>query len=241
MAFPYPDAHNPYARTAANAAQAERVAFIQRTYAHLGGAVLAFTGLSALIISSGLGQALTRTMLATQWSWLIVLGLFMVVGHVARRWAESGASTQLQYAGLGLYVVAQAVLFTPLLYVAAYFSDPSVIPSAGLLTAVVFGGLTGTVFLTKRDFSFLGRALMLAGFASFGMILVSMIFGFTLGAFFAAAMVALAAGYVLYETSNIMHRYPTSAHVAASLALFAAVALMFWYVLRLLMALSSRD
>jgi FtsH-binding integral membrane protein len=36
-----------------------------------------------------------------------------------------------------------------------------------------------------------------------------------------------------------MHEYRVGQHVAASLALFASVALLFWYILQLLM--SSRD
>jgi FtsH-binding integral membrane protein len=46
--------------------------------------------------------------------------------------------------------------------------------------------------------------------------------------------VALAGGSVLYSTSNVLHHYPEDRYVAASLQLFASVALMFWYVLRLL-------
>ena len=38
-----------------------------------------------------------------------------------------------------------------------------------------------------------------------------------------------------------LHPYRIGQHVAASLALFAAVALLFWYVLRLVMSMSSRD
>ena len=46
-------------------------------------------------------------------------------------------------------------------------------------------------------------------------------------------MVILAAGFIVYDTSNVMHHYRTDQHVAAALALFGSVALMFWYVLRL--------
>ena len=60
------------------------------------------------------------------------------------------------------------------------------------------------------------------------------LFGFQLGTFFSVAMIALAGGSILYDTSNVMLRYPQDRHVAASLELFASVALMFWYVLRLL-------
>jgi FtsH-binding integral membrane protein len=41
----------------------------------------------------------------------------------------------------------------------------------------------------------------------------------------------------LYDTSNVLHRYRTEQYVAASLALFASVALLFWYILRLMMSM----
>ena len=68
-----------------------------------------------------------------------------------------------------------------------------------------------------------------------------MLFGFSLGNLFSAAMVVLAAGYILYYTSNVMQHYPIGSHVAASLALFSAVALLFWYILRLVMAFAGDD
>ncbi|MER3632665.1 MAG: permease, partial [Blastocatellia bacterium] len=60
------------------------------------------------------------------------------------------------------------------------------------------------------------------------------IFGFSLGTLFAFVMVAFAGSAILYETSNVLHRFNTSQHVAAALTLFASVALLFWYVLSIL-------
>ena len=51
---------------------------------------------------------------------------------------------------------------------------------------------------------------------------------------------SVACGTILYSTSKVMHDYQTDQYVAASLELFAAVALLFWYVLRLLMSLQRR-
>ncbi|MCY1081367.1 Bax inhibitor-1/YccA family protein [Archangium lansingense] len=221
---------------AAEAPASERATFIRKTYLHLGGAVLAFIAVEAALLNSPLAQPLVQTMLGGRMSWLIVLGAFMLVGWVADRWARSATSPAMQYLGLGLYVVAEAIIMLPLLYVAAYFSkDPNIIAKAGVLTGLVFVGLTGTVFLTKRDFSWLRPALMIAGFAALGLIVVSLIFGFTLGTLFAAVMVVVAAGYILYYTSNVLHHYPVGSHVAAALALFSSVALLFWYILRIFM------
>ena len=220
----------------AEAPASERVAFLRKTYLHLGGAVLAFIALEAALLNSPLAQPLVQTMLGGRMSWLLVLGAFMVVGYIADRWARSATSPAMQYLGLGLYVVAEAIIMLPLLYVAAYFSkDPNIIAKAGVLTGLVFVGLTGTVFLTRRDFSWLRPALTVAGFAALGLIVVSILFGFTLGTLFAAVMVVVAAGYILYYTSNVLHHYPVGSHVAAALALFSSVALLFWYILRIFM------
>lgn len=54
-------------------------------------------------------------------------------------------------------------------------------------------------------------------------------------------MVALACGFIIYDTSNIIHHYGTDQHVSAALQLFASVALLFWYVLRIFMSVSSDD
>ncbi len=212
-----------------------RVGFIRRTYAHLTGAIIAFVLLEFALFTSGIAGKIASVMLGGRFTWLIVLGLFMGVGWLANHWAMSGRSTGMQYAGLGLYIVAEAILFVPLLYIAANFSDPSVIPSAAVTTLVVFAGLTVAVFITKKDFSFLRTGLIVAGFAAMGLIVASLLFGFNLGILFSGAMVLLAAGYILYYTSNVLHHYQTDQHVAAALALFSAVALLFWYILRIFM------
>lgn len=236
---------NPYAvssdvRVAALADQMERTAFIQRTYLHLGGAVLAFVLLEAILLSVIPADTILGAVRG-RWTWLVFLGMFMVVSWVARSWAESNSSSNWQYAGLGLYVVAEAVIFLPLLALANTFSQQgeSIALNAGIVTGIVFAGLTAMVFITGADFSWMGRFLCLAGLGALGLIVCGMVFGFTLGLFFTGAMIALAAGYILYDTSNIMHHYRTNQHVAASLALFASVALLFWYVIQ--MFISMRD
>ncbi|MBU0551721.1 Bax inhibitor-1 family protein [Myxococcota bacterium] len=227
------------AHTAAAYAGADaRAEFIKKTYLHLGGAVFAFTALTALLINSPVAPAMLKMIAASRFNWLLFLGAFMLFGYLAERWAQGGQSKQMQYVGLGLYVLFEAIIFTPMMYIAAYYTDKSVLPTAGIMTLLTFGGLTATAFLSKTDFSFLGRVLSMAMFAAMGLIICSILFGFNLGTLFSFGMVVIAGGYILYYTSNVLRHYPTDAHVAASLALFAAVALLFWYILRLVM---SRD
>lgn len=225
-----------YARSAADALPTERAEFIRQTYLHLAGAVLAFIAIEAALLKSPLAEAMVNSILGSRFGWLMVLGAFMAVGWVADRWARSSHSVGMQYAGLGLYVVAEAIVFLPLLFIAARVAGPSIFVEAGIYTVLIFGGLTGTVFLTKKDFSFLRGILAVAGMAALGVIVVSILVGFSLGTLFTGAMIVFAAGYILYYTSNVLHHYPVGSHVAAALALFAAVALLFWYVLQLLMS-----
>ena len=171
--------------------------------------------------------------------WLLVLGLFMGVSFLANKLAVSETSSALQYGGLALFIVAEAVIFVPLIMVATYYSgDSSVLLKAGITTIGLFMGITMTVFITRTDFSFLGPIISIGGFAALGFIIASAIFGFSLGSVFAFVMVAFAGTAILYETSNVLHRFNTKQHVAASLTLFASVALLFWYILTIF---QSRD
>ena len=171
-------------------------------------------------------QGLVQLMMGSQISWLIVLGLFMGVSYVAQSWALSAVNPGKQYLGLVVYVVAEAVIFVPLLYIAGRL-DSRIIPTAGMATLVLFGGLTAIVFVTRKDFSFLRTVLVYGGFAAFGLIVVAVLFNFALGPIFTYTMIALASGYILYHTSNVLYHYRIGQHVAAALALFASVALLF--------------
>jgi FtsH-binding integral membrane protein len=227
---------------AARAARSDRAAFIRRTYAHLAGAILAFMGIEALLLNVLGAEQVLGVLGNSRMSWLIVMVAFMAAGWIARVWAHSETSPALQYLGLALYVVAEAIIFLPLLYLATRLtSDPKVIPTAGILTLSVFGGLTLSVFVTKKDYSFLGPILSLACFIALGVIVAGCIIGFSLGLLFSFAMVAVACGFILYDTSNVLLHYRTDQHVGAALELFASVALLFWYVLRIVMELNGRD
>jgi FtsH-binding integral membrane protein len=214
-----------------------RATFIRKTYTHLAFAVLGFLVLEYVLLQLP-GIERVATLMTTGFNWLIVIGLFTVVGWVADYWARSSTSRGLQYAGLALYVAVEAIIFIPLMFVAVFISDdPTVIPAAGIITGLLFVGLTVVAFTTRADFSFLRGVLVIGGFVALGLIVASLLFGFQLGVIFAVAMVGLAAVAILYSTSNMIHYYRTDQYVAASLSLFAAVALMFYYVLYILMSL----
>jgi hypothetical protein len=213
-----------------------RATFLTRTYTHLLGAILGFTAIEIALFSSGLAEPIARAMLGV--NWLLVLGGFMLVSWLASRAALSVSSLGSQYLGLAALVAAQALIFVPMLYLANAYA-PGTIQSAALVTMMGFVGLTAVAFSTRKDFSFLGAGLRWLGVMALVLIASSVIFGFALGTWFSVAMVAFAGAAVLYDTSNVLHHFPEDRYVGAAMQLFASVALMFWYVLRLFMARRS--
>ncbi|WP_298866124.1 Bax inhibitor-1 family protein [uncultured Gimesia sp.] len=225
---------------AIDAIAADRATFIRKTYAHLAGAILLFMGLEFIIFSTpALLEPILRLFTGSMW---LILIAFLGASWIASSMASSAKSLGTQYMGLGLYIIAEAIIFVPILFIASQFApEAHVIPVAAVITLCIFGGLTAYVFVTGADFSFMGGFLTIAMFAAIGIAIGSSFFGFSLGIFFTGAMILLMSGFILYDTSNILHHYETNQYVSASLALFAAVATLFWYVLRLVMMFSSND
>jgi len=263
MAFAQSAARRPIEGAVATLGVSDRVAFLRRTYGLLGISLIAFAAFTA-----GMMRYMTETSLRFsgwalhgQLNWFIVIALFMAVGYVAQRLAQSESSRGLQLVGLGIFVVMESFLLQPILWgLIVRFGHPerllrtsgdglglalsgqaaSILGQAIVITLAIFIGLTLTVFLTKKDFSFMRGALSIGSFAVLGVILASMLFGFSLGALFCGAVILLMAGYILYQTSLVMSYFPPTGHVAAALMLFSTVATLFWYVLQLLMSLNRR-
>ena len=212
----------------------DRSDFIWKVYAHVVGAILAFAGIEAYLLQSGIAEQIARPMLA---NWWMVLGAFILAGWGASHVAHRLESTAAQYAAFAVFVFMEAIIFAPMLFIAMAMK-PGIIDSAAGVTLLGAGGLIATAMITRKDFSFLRGILVWGGILALVGIFSSFIFGFQMGTWFSVAMIGFAGAAVLYDTSNIMHHYPQDRHVAAAMSLFASIALMFWYILRLFM---SRD
>ena len=210
--------------------------FIWKCYAHVVGAILAFAGIESYLFSSGIAERIAVPMLN---SWMMVMIAFIAVSWGATHLAHRLESVASQYAAFAVFVVAQSLIFAPMLWMAMAM-DPSgsMIQSAAGVTVFGCAALIATVMITRKDFSFLRGVLVWGFFIVLGLIAASLMFGWNLGTWFSVGMIGFAGIAVLYDTSNIMHHYPQDKYVAASMALFASIAMMFWYILRLFM---SRD
>jgi len=214
----------------------DRASFIWKCYAHVVGAILALVAIETYLFSSGAALPIAQSMIQSPMIVLIgFVALSWGAGHVAHRLE----STMAQYAAFGAFVVLWAIMFVPLLAMAMAL-DPSgsMIESAAITTVVGCVGLVATVMITRKDFSFLRGVMVWGFFIAIGLIAASWAFGWNLGTWFSVGMIGFAGVAILYDTSNIMHHYPQDKYVAASMALFASIAMMFFYILRLFM---SRD
>jgi FtsH-binding integral membrane protein len=122
----------------------------------------------------------------------------------------------------------------------AMTADP--VRDAFVLTTLAFTGLTTYVFVSKKDFSFLG------GFLSMGVwvLLGAMLLGF----FFHSAVFQLAiasvgvlifCGYVLFDTSRILNSADRMNPVAAATSLYLDALNLFLFILRILMQSRRND
>jgi hypothetical protein len=164
----------------------------------------------------------------------------MFITNYAERMTMKSPDKNKQYLAYGLYIFAEAFIFVPLIYIAAYYMEagPEILNQAAIVTLALFTGLSAVVFVTKKDFSFLKTGLTIGFFIAIGLIIAGTLFGFNMGLWFSVGMCLLAGGSILYQTSNMVNKYSTEDYIPAALGLFASLMLLFWYVLSIFM---SRD
>ena len=213
----------------------QKASFYRKTYIHVALAILAFIFVETALLMV-VPAELIMGMVSQKYVWLLIIGGFWLASMLAEKWTMA-SSRSMQYAGLGFYVLLEAIVFLPMIYIALiYTGSGEVILQAGLITFMRFIGLTGVALTSKRDFSFLRSVLIIGGFISLGLIIAGMLFGFNLGLWFSVGMVFLAGASILYQTNQLKNVYTTEQYVGASLQLFSSVMLLFWYVLRILMS-----
>ena len=234
---------NPF--IVADAPAADRAAFFRRTYGLVAIGFAAFAALLAIFfvgfdqrsgiafaVFAGLGSMISSL---GGWSILLVMLAFWGATTVAQSLAFNRSSRGTQYAGLGLYVILEALIFVPLIGYVIYSTKgnaSTVLLPAGIVTAGMIAGLTALVFMTNLDFSFLKVAIILGSFAALAIVIVAAIAGLSLGAWFSIAMIVLMATVILYQTNEIKNTLETDQHVAAAFILFSSFVTLLFYVIR---------
>ncbi|WAC01287.1 Bax inhibitor-1 family protein [Lacinutrix neustonica] len=228
----------PQTKVAVSAlAEQDRVAFYKKTYTHVAYGVLAFIVFEYLLLQSDMVVQFALSM-TEGIKWLLMLGGFMLITNYAEGMAMRTADKNKQYLAFGLYIAAEAFIFIPMIYVAAFYMDQGteILQQAAIVTLGLFAGLSAVVFVTKKDFSFLKTGLTIGFFIALGLIVAGSIFGFNMGLWFSVGMCLLAGGSILYQTSNMINKYTEDDYIPAALGLFASLMLLFRYILRIFMS-----
>jgi FtsH-binding integral membrane protein len=226
---------NPF--IVADAPAADRAAFFRRTYGLVAASFGAFAVTLYALFVSGIAETFMRSIAGVgNWGMLGVMVLFWVGTTAAQSLAFSRASRLAQYAGLGLYVLLQAIIFVPLIYYTAIVTKGNpgeILIPACLATGALVVALTAVVFMTNLDFSFLKVAIVIGSICALGIIIVSLFAGWSLGAWFSIAMIVLMATVILYQTNEVKNTMETDQHVAAAFVLFSSFVTLLFYVIRL--------
>ena len=213
--------------TAAQVSVEERMSFVRKVYALFFAATLFAVG--------GVGLGITvKPLLRFAFEHPFIMLIVMLGGVV-------GAQAVRHVRGLNLlalfaFTTLTGVVISPLIAIYTQLNPASIL-QAGVLTVGIFGGLTAYVFVSKKDFSFM-RGMLMTGLIVVILAGVVNIFlgASALGFAVAAAALLLFSGFVLYDTSNIIRRYPTNEYVAGALSLYLDAFNIFLALLRILNA-----
>ena len=243
----------PYAPPApVERGRAEVLPYIRRVYSLFAGGI-AFTIAGALIalFAGTAEQGVTRhgeviaipplvRMVAEHW-WIAIIAYFaaFLAASFLRRKPGINLVALFGYTFVTGIVIAPSLYFAQLQAGMGGTISASPVLHAFLLTGAAFGGLTAYVFISRKDFSFLGAALNMGLWVLFGAIILSFfLHAAVLQLAIASVGVLLFSGYILYDTSRILHDREERDAVGAALRLFLDVINVFLFLLRIL---SSRS
>lgn len=217
-------------QTAASASVSERLTFLKKVYGLLAASMLSatvgsFLGMTVLFpVVQGLGFL----------SFILFIGSFFFLMAVQRK-------PGLNMVALFSFTTIAGLMIAPMLARYIAIGQGGIIVEALALTTVTFLGLTGYVFVSKKDFSYM------SGFLTTGLIIL--IVGGLINMFLQNSMmhfvmsaggVFLFSGFILYDTSNIIRNYSTDDYVSATASLFLDILNLFVHLLSLL-GIMSRD
>ena len=213
-----------------------RLAFLRKTYGLFTIGVAAAAGGAAAGLTTGLG----RSVFGLGWGLLILLLVGYFAVYALRK------TPVLNVVAFLAYLFLDGLLLTPLL-THTLVNKGAAVGTANILTAfggtsVAFAGLTAYVFVSRKDFSYLGGFLVMGFLGMLGFAIFGMVAGMGPGAWMLYHGLGLlfGCGYILFVTSRIMHNYSQDEYVLAALCLATEFVSFFVHLLSLLNSRDSR-
>lgn len=213
--------------TIARAGELETNKVLRNTYALLSmtlvfSAIMAYVG---VVTQVSYGGALIADIVAIALLWFVL-----------PRTANSGAGIAVVFAFTGLLGFGLGPILSHYLAI-----NPSIVMTAMGGTGVIFLGLSGYALTTRKDFSFMGAFLMVGFLVVLGAALLN-IFLEMPALFLAvnAGVVLIMSGFILYQTSAIIHGGESN-YILATAGIFLSILNLFTALLHLLGAFSGND
>ena len=221
----------PTSGSVAYASTDVRAEFIRKVYGLFYGSLLV-----TVLVGAFCAQPAVAPALLAMWPVLGIVGFVCVLAmSFARR------TSGLNLALLALYAAIQGAILGPILTMVSRVA-PGVPAEAAFLTISVFGGLTLYAMQSKRDFNFLGGMLFVALIALLIAGIVMFFVNITLlHTLYCVGGVLIFSGFVLYDTSRIMHHLQPGEEVVGALEIYLDFLLIFQFILSLLTSSQSRD
>ncbi len=195
--------------------------------------------LSLTLLFSGLTAVLSMFLNMPPMTYLIsVIGGMVIAMFVLPRFANSTA-------GIGIVFLITGLLgfgLGPILTMYASLPSGSNIITISLAgTGVIFMGLSAYALVTRKDFSFLGGFLMVG----FLLILLAALANIFLqipamSLMISAAVILIMSGFILYDTSRIIHGGETN-YVLATIGLYMTIFNIFISLLQILGIMGNDD
>jgi FtsH-binding integral membrane protein len=201
-----------------------RAAFIRKVYSLFFVSILVTVFVGAICAEPSIAPTMLGIMP------ILWIGTFLCVLALSFMRRASGLNLFLLY----LFAALQGAILGPYLSLLNQ-AAPGVPAQAAILTATVFAGLTMYAFVSGKDFSFLGGMLFVA-------LIVLVVAGFLLFFFHSPALyllysvagVLIFCGWILYDTSRIIHRLQPGEEVVGAVSLYLDLLNLFLFILRLM-------
>lgn len=210
-------------QTASEAPLSERMAFLRKVYGLLSISVLMAAAASWFTLSN---EAFLMTVYRSQMMFFI-----LQIGAIFfAMWARKKETLGL--VALFTFTILTGITTAPVL--AMYTGG--IVTQAALMTGLIFAGLSIYTVRSKKDFSFMG-GMLTTGLLILvvGGLLNAFIFKSSAGAFmFSCVGVFLFSGFIIYDTFNILRRYPTDEYISATLSLYLDILNLFMALLHIL-------
>ena len=212
----------PYAQFVADSSQDVRTTFIRKVFTLLFGSIL--TTVIAGYVASGFIQTIIPLM--------PIIGIATFVCFLGLLFTKQ--IPVVNAALFFLFAILQGAIIGPYLTILEA-RLPGIPAEAAWLTLSVFGALTLYVFASKKDFSFMGGFLMVAVVCLLvAGIVMFFVHAAWLSMVYSVVGVLIFAGFVLYDTSQIMLRLQPGDEMTGAISLYLDFLNLFMFILRLL-------